>query len=67
MQDIISAAILIATLFGGTLAAEKIHDTFREAALTKAAHGLPRLSGFAHALTSHNTPPALPPKKEGIE
>ena len=54
MQDLIIAAILIATLYGGTVAATKIHDAVREAALTKAAQGLPRLSAFGHALTSHD-------------
>jgi len=53
MQDIISAAILIATLYGGTVAATKIHDAVREAALTKAAQGLPKLSTFGHALTKN--------------
>ena len=51
MQDIISAAILIAPLYVGTVAATKIHDAVREAALTKAAQGLPKLSTFDHALT----------------
>jgi hypothetical protein len=51
MKEIIGIAVLIATLFGGTFAAEKIYSTVREAALTKAAHGLPRLSPFAAALT----------------
>jgi hypothetical protein len=53
MEDIIGAAILIATLYGGTMAAEKIHDTVRKAALTKAARGLPSLSNFASHLTGH--------------
>ena len=53
MKEIISIAILIATLFGGTLAAERIYCSVREAALTKAAQGLPSLSRFGHALTSH--------------
>ena len=52
MQELISAAILIATLYGGTVAATKIHDAVREVALTKAAQGLPQLSGFGHVLTS---------------
>jgi hypothetical protein len=54
MQDLISAAILIATLIGGTVAAEKIHNAVREAALTKAAEGIPHLSHFAFKLTSHD-------------
>lgn len=53
MQDIISAAILIATLYCGTLVAEKIHYAVREAALVKTAEGLPKLSTFSQALTSH--------------
>lgn len=51
MQELISIAVLIATLYGGTLATEKIYVTVREAALTKAYHGLPRLAPFAAILT----------------
>lgn len=51
MQELISIAILIATLFGGTMVAKKISDEVRVAALTKAAHGLPSLSKFSHGLT----------------
>jgi len=51
VKELISIAVLIAALFGGTLAAEKIYRSVREAALTKAAHGLPRLSSFTHSLT----------------
>lgn len=53
MQDLISAAILIATLSVGTVTATKIRDAVREAALTKAAQGLPSLSTFGRALTRH--------------
>jgi hypothetical protein len=65
MQDLISAAILIATLLGGTVAAEKIHNTVREAALTKAAHGLPSLSHFASELTKkkHSSRDSAKPTK----
>jgi hypothetical protein len=52
MQDLISVAILIATLFGGTVAAEKIHHAVREAALTKAVQNIPSLSPFSRTLTS---------------
>ena len=41
MKDLISIAILVATIFGGTVAAEKIYSSVREAALTQAAQGLP--------------------------
>jgi hypothetical protein len=51
MQDIISAVILVATLFGGTVAADKIYHAVQRAALTKAAQGLPPLSNLAAALT----------------
>ena len=53
MNELISIAILIATLFGGTVAAEKFYCSVREAALTKAAQGLPPLKILAGALTKH--------------
>lgn len=53
MDELISIAVLVATLFGGTIAADKIYYSVREAALTKAAQGLPSLATFSHALTSH--------------
>lgn len=37
MKELISIAVLIATLFGGTVVAKKIYSSVREAALTKAA------------------------------
>ena len=52
MKDLISIAVLVATLFGGTIAAERIYSSVREAALAKAARGLPGLSPFADSLTS---------------
>jgi len=51
MQELISTAILIATLFGGTYTAKRITDEVRVVALTKAAHGLPSLNKFSHGLT----------------
>jgi len=51
MKELIGIAVLIATLYGGTLAAGRICELVREAALTKAAHGLPKLSPFAASLT----------------
>ena len=50
MEELISIAILIATLYGGTVATEKIYVSVRAAALSKAAHGLPRLTPFAISL-----------------
>lgn len=51
MNDLISAAILIATLFGGTVAADRIYVSVRKAALEKSAKGLPNLSPFARKLS----------------
>jgi hypothetical protein len=55
MENIISAAILIATLYGGTMVGEKIYHAVRMAALAKAAQGLPKLSPFAHVLTRQSS------------
>ena len=52
MNDLISTAILIATLFGGTVAADKIYISVRRAVLEQSAKGLPKLSPFADTLTS---------------
>ncbi len=52
MKDLISIAILIATLFGGTVLADRIIPAVRVAALTKAAQGLPPLTPLANALTA---------------
>ena len=51
MNELINIAILVATLFGGTMVAEKIFVSVRETALSKTAQGLPRLSPFAKSLT----------------
>ncbi len=42
---------VIATLFGGTVAADKIYISVRRAALEKSAKGLPNLVPFAKQLT----------------
>lgn len=55
MNNLISTAILIATLFGGTVAADKIYILVRKAALSKAASGLPDLSPFAASLIQKNS------------
>jgi hypothetical protein len=54
MNDLISTAILIATLFGGTFAADKIYVSVRRAALEKSAKGLPELAPFTRQLTKRN-------------
>jgi hypothetical protein len=43
VKEIISAAILIVSLFAGTHYLKEIHDGIRKAALEKAASGLPSL------------------------
>jgi hypothetical protein len=50
MKEIISAVILVATLFAGTQFLKEIHDSVRRAALEKAATGLPSLTEMTHAL-----------------
>lgn len=54
MNDLISTAILIATLFGGTVAADKIYISVRRVALEKASSGLPRLVPFAASMSRKN-------------
>ncbi len=54
MKDLISIAILIATLFVGTVTANKNYNSVRQAALEKSAHGLPNLAPFAKNLTKKN-------------
>lgn len=51
MKELIGVAVLVATLFSGTMAAEKIYVKVRQEALTKASQGLPRLSMFTKVLT----------------
>ncbi len=51
MNDLISTAILIATLFGGTVAADRIYVSVRKAGLEKSAKGLPNIVPFALQLT----------------
>ena len=53
MNDLISTVILIATLFGGTVAAEKIYFSVWKAALEKSATGLPNLGKFSRSLTKN--------------
>ena len=52
MKELISVAVLIATLYGGSVLGNRILNSVREAALTKAAIGLPRLSTMSRSLTS---------------
>ena len=43
MRELIGIAILLVSLFGGTVILRDIHSAVRKAALEKAAQGLPRL------------------------
>lgn len=56
MKEIISAVLMIVSLWGGTAALKGIHDSIRKAALEKAAQGLPSLEGMSRVLQQ-------PPKK----
>lgn len=51
MKELISIAVLIASIYGGSLLGEKILKTAQREALTKTAQGLPPLSTLSHALT----------------
>lgn len=50
MKEIISAVVLVVTLFAGTQLLKEIHDSVRKAALEKAAKGLPNLTEMTQAL-----------------
>jgi len=64
VEELISIAVLVATLFAGTMAAEEIYVSVRTAALTKAAQGLPRLSPFAASLTRKHRHESYSPAKK---
>lgn len=51
MKELISVVVLLATLYGGTVVGERILNSVREAALTRAASGLLRLSTISRSLT----------------
>ncbi|MCB0411439.1 MAG: hypothetical protein KDD22_02865 [Bdellovibrionales bacterium] len=52
MRELVGVAILIASLFGGTVVIKGIHDSIRRVALEKAAHGLPSLVEMNRTLRS---------------
>lgn len=56
MKEIISAVLLIVSLWGGTAALKGIHDSIRKAALEKAAQGLPSLVEMSKALQQKKIP-----------
>lgn len=51
MKELISVAVLVASMYGGSLLGEKILKTVQKEAITKTAQGLPPFSTFSHALT----------------
>ena len=67
MKDLISIAVLIATLYGGTVLGTEILQFVRKAALAKAAHSLPELSTLSHQLTGQmrKAKPANDKKENG--
>jgi len=50
MKEYLEIAAIVAALVCGASMAKSFHDQVREAALLKAASGLPSLSGFTQAL-----------------
>lgn len=50
MKEIISAVVLVVGLLTSTHYLKEFHNVVRRAALEKAAHGLPSLTGMTHAL-----------------
>ncbi len=50
MKEIISAVLLIVGLFAGTHYLKELHNSIRQAALEKAATGLPSLKEMTHSL-----------------
>lgn len=60
MKEIISAVLMIVSIWGGTAALKGIHDSIRKAALEKAAQGLPSLEGMSRALQHPRKPPQKP-------
>lgn len=56
MKEIISAVLMIVSIWGGTAILTEIHDSIRKAALEKAAQGLPSLEGMTRALQQSRKP-----------
>jgi len=63
MKELISVAVLIATLYAGSILGTRILNSVRGAALTKAATGLPSLSTMSRSLTSPKAKSPLVPQK----
>lgn len=59
MKELIGIAVLIAGIFGGTIAAERIFQEVRLATLGKSTRGLPRLAPFARVMTKAKSRPII--------
>ena len=59
MKEIISAVLLVVSLFAGTHYLKEIHDHIRQAALKKAAQGLPSLVEMNKKVTGEKPPRKL--------
>lgn len=58
MKELIAATLFIVSLYTGTAALKLIHSTVKQAALEKAAKGLPSLSQMNKAIRSPRKSPA---------
>ena len=56
MKEIISAVLLVVSIWGGTAAIKTIHDGIRKVALEKAATGLPSLVEMNKAFRQKKKP-----------
>lgn len=50
MKEIISAVLFVVSIYAGTATLKTIHDSIRQAALKKAAQGLPSLTEMTKQL-----------------
>lgn len=64
MKELVSVAILIASLCGGSIVGIRILRSAREVTLTKASRGLPRLSPLSHSLTRQTRRKEADPRRE---
>ncbi len=59
MKELISAVLLVVGLFAGTHYLKEIHNSVRQAALEKAAQGLPSLVEMNKKITGEKPPRKL--------
>lgn len=58
MKEIISAVVMLAMMFGGSVALKGLYSIVQRAALEKAAKGLPSLTQMTHALQQKKKGPS---------